>query len=81
MQASCQLRSHLATAPSSTTKVALPQLKAVSLTLSLANNNPPKNYSDWSNLIIAFANHIIDRYSLAEVSTWNFEVWNEVRTF
>lgn len=58
-----------------------PQPKTVSLTLSLANNNPPKNYSDWSNLIIAFANHIIDRYSLAEVSTWNFEVWNEVRTF
>lgn len=44
-----------------------------------ANVTPPKNYSDWVNLVTAFAEHIIDRYGLTEVSTWNFEVWNEVR--
>jgi len=41
------------------------------------NVTPPKNYTLWDGLISAFAKHIIDRYTLAEVSTWSFEVWNE----
>eukprot|EP01119_Soliformovum_irregulare_P000058 TRINITY_DN10050_c0_g1_i1.p1 TRINITY_DN10050_c0_g1~~TRINITY_DN10050_c0_g1_i1.p1 ORF type:complete len:493 (-),score=73.35 TRINITY_DN10050_c0_g1_i1:108-1586(-) len=42
-----------------------------------ANVTPPKNWSDWTLLIESFANHLIDRYGLEEVLTWNFEVWNE----
>jgi xylan 1,4-beta-xylosidase len=41
------------------------------------NTTPPKNYTLWDNLITEFANHIIARYTLQEVSTWSFEVWNE----
>jgi xylan 1,4-beta-xylosidase len=42
-----------------------------------ANVTPPKKWSDWSDLIVAFMQHLIDRYGLDEVLTWNFEVWNE----
>jgi xylan 1,4-beta-xylosidase len=31
----------------------------------------------WSNLVDAFARHLIERYGLGEVQTWFFEVWNE----
>lgn len=31
----------------------------------------------WEHLIDAFARHLIDRYGLAEVQSWYFEVWNE----
>ena len=39
--------------------------------------SPPKDYAKWDGLITAFAKHLIDRYSLDEVSQWYFEVWNE----
>lgn len=42
-----------------------------------ANVTPPKKWSDWSDLIVAFMKHLIDRYGLNEILTWNFEVWNE----
>jgi xylan 1,4-beta-xylosidase len=42
-----------------------------------ANITPPKSEKDWSDLIVAFARHLIDRYTLEEVSTWSFEFWNE----
>jgi xylan 1,4-beta-xylosidase len=42
-----------------------------------ARIDPPKNWSDWSSLISAFASALIDRYGIDEVATWNFEVWNE----
>jgi len=41
------------------------------------NVAPPKDYAEWDALITAFAHHLIERYGLEEVSTWNFEVWNE----
>lgn len=39
---------------------------------------PPKDFSDWEDLIKALAEHLVDRYGLEEVSSWNFEVWNEL---
>ncbi len=41
------------------------------------NVSPPKNYALWDAMITAFAQHLIDRYGIDEVSTWRFEVWNE----
>lgn len=38
---------------------------------------PPKDYSTWDNLISHFAQHLIARYGIDEVSQWYFEVWNE----
>ncbi|MBB6146211.1 xylan 1,4-beta-xylosidase [Silvibacterium bohemicum] len=39
--------------------------------------SPPRDYSRWDALITAFAQHLIERYGIAEVSQWYFEVWNE----
>lgn len=36
---------------------------------------PPKNWTDWYNLVHATATHLVERYGLAEVSGWDFEVW------
>jgi xylan 1,4-beta-xylosidase len=41
------------------------------------NVSPPKDWSRWDALLTAFAQHLIDRYGLNEVSQWYFEVWNE----
>ena len=41
------------------------------------NVSPPKNYAVWDAMIVAFAQHLVDRYGIEEVSKWNFEVWNE----
>jgi len=41
------------------------------------NVSPPKDYAQWDAMIRAFAAHLIQRYGIAEVSTWKFEVWNE----
>lgn len=41
------------------------------------NVSPPRDYAQWDDMIAAFAQHLIDRYGLDEVSHWNFEVWNE----
>ena len=38
---------------------------------------PPKNYAKWDDLIRRFAQHLVDRYGIEEVSQWYFEVWNE----
>ncbi len=38
---------------------------------------PPKSWDRWEDLIRQFARHLVDRYGLAEVSQWYFEVWNE----
>ena len=38
---------------------------------------PPKDYNKWDALITTFAQHLIDRYGIDEVSKWYFEVWNE----
>jgi xylan 1,4-beta-xylosidase len=39
--------------------------------------SPPKDYAKWDALITAFAQHLIQRYGIGEVSEWYFEVWNE----
>ncbi|HZT73324.1 MAG TPA: glycosyl hydrolase family 39 [Terriglobales bacterium] len=38
---------------------------------------PPRDWQRWSELIAAFARHLVARYGIAEVSQWYFEVWNE----
>jgi xylan 1,4-beta-xylosidase len=39
--------------------------------------SPPKDYGKWDALMTAFAQHLIERYGIEEVSQWYFEVWNE----
>ena len=41
------------------------------------NVSPPKSYELWDAMITAFAEHLVARYGIDEVSHWNFEVWNE----
>jgi xylan 1,4-beta-xylosidase len=41
------------------------------------NVAPPKDYSKWDLLIRTFAQHLVERYGIDEVSQWYFEVWNE----
>jgi xylan 1,4-beta-xylosidase len=41
------------------------------------NVSPPKDYAMWDAMIVAFAQHLVARYGIDEVSKWNFEVWNE----
>jgi xylan 1,4-beta-xylosidase len=41
------------------------------------NVSPPKSLERWDTLIQHFAQHLVDRYGLDEVSQWYFEVWNE----
>ncbi len=38
---------------------------------------PPKDWALWSDLIRRFAQHLVTRYGIDEVSRWYFEVWNE----
>ena len=38
---------------------------------------PPKDPKKWYELIYKFAQHLVERYGLAEVADWYFEVWNE----
>jgi xylan 1,4-beta-xylosidase len=39
--------------------------------------SPPASYAKWDALITAFAQHLVNRYGIDEVSKWYFEVWNE----
>ncbi len=39
--------------------------------------SPPKDYALWDAMIAAFAQHLVERYGIEEVATWDFEVWNE----
>jgi xylan 1,4-beta-xylosidase len=41
------------------------------------NVSPPKSWKKWDDLIQAFAQHLVNRYGINEVSQWYFEVWNE----
>jgi xylan 1,4-beta-xylosidase len=41
------------------------------------NVSPPKSMDRWDDLVRHFAQHLIDRYGIDEVSKWYFEVWNE----
>ena len=40
------------------------------------NTSHPR-FDLWKQLIDAFARHLIERYGIAEVRSWYFEVWNE----
>lgn len=41
------------------------------------NVSPPKSMEKWDDLMKHFAQHLVDRYGIEEVSQWYFEVWNE----
>jgi xylan 1,4-beta-xylosidase len=41
------------------------------------NVSPPKSMEQWDDLMQHFAQHLVDRYGIDEVSQWYFEVWNE----
>ena len=41
------------------------------------NVTPPREPSQWAQLVGALAHHCIDRYGIEEVGSWKFEVWNE----
>ena len=41
------------------------------------NVTPPKDYDAWSTLIRKLVGHWVERYGIAEVRQWFFEVWNE----
>ncbi len=41
------------------------------------NVSPPKSWEDWDALMTHFAQHLVDRYGIDEVSSWYFEIWNE----
>lgn len=38
---------------------------------------PPKDWTKWADLVSQFAQHLVDRYGIDELSHWYFEVWNE----
>jgi xylan 1,4-beta-xylosidase len=42
-----------------------------------ANVSPPKDYARWATLIRKLVAHWAERYGLAEIRKWFFEVWNE----
>ncbi len=39
--------------------------------------SPPADWAEWESLVVALVSHLVDRYGLAEVARWAFEVWNE----
>jgi xylan 1,4-beta-xylosidase len=41
------------------------------------NVSPPKDWTKWDDLIVAFTKHLVDRYGIDEIASWYFEVWNE----
>ncbi|HEX4037515.1 MAG TPA: glycosyl hydrolase family 39 [Acidobacteriaceae bacterium] len=41
------------------------------------NVSPPKSWEAWDAYMTAFAQHLVHRYGIGEVSQWYFEVWNE----
>ena len=40
-------------------------------------NSPPRDWDRWGDMVGHFAQHLVDRYGIDEVSQWYFEVWNE----
>ena len=42
-----------------------------------ANVTPPRDYQEWANSIRGWSSHWVERYGVAEVRAWFFEVWNE----
>jgi xylan 1,4-beta-xylosidase len=42
---------------------------------------PPKDYAKWRELCTQWVKHCVDRYGVAEVERWRWEVWNEPNIF
>lgn len=42
-----------------------------------AHVTPPDDLGEWGVLVETLVRHLVQRYGLAEVRTWYFEVWNE----
>lgn len=42
-----------------------------------AFGSPPSDWGKWSDFIKAFTRHMEERFGIAEVRSWRFEVWNE----
>ena len=42
---------------------------------------PPKDYQKWYNLIFNLVQHCAERYGVAEISSWYWELWNEPDIF
>lgn len=42
-----------------------------------ANVTPPKDFDQWGTFIRRLVSHWVERYGVAEVREWFFEVWNE----
>ena len=42
------------------------------------NVTPPKDYNKWEELMRNLVLHWTERYGVAEVRQWYFEVWNEL---
>ena len=38
---------------------------------------PPRDYDKWAELVYQWTRHNVERYGVAEVEQWYFEVWNE----
>ncbi len=38
---------------------------------------PPRDWSEWHDVVRQLAAHLVERYGIDEVATWSFEVWNE----
>ncbi len=44
----------------------------------ITDTSPPARIgTKWGDLVSHFAQHLVDRYGIDEVSQWYFEVWNE----
>jgi xylan 1,4-beta-xylosidase len=41
------------------------------------DRNPPGNYANYKAFITAVVQHCVDKYGMADVSQWYWEVWNE----
>lgn len=41
------------------------------------NVTPPKEYKMWTDMVVAFLAHLLERYGEEEVLSWPIEVWNE----
>lgn len=41
------------------------------------NTTPPKDYDEWTKMVVELLKHLKGRYGEEEVVTWPIEVWNE----
>lgn len=41
------------------------------------NVTPPRDYRQWATLVGTLIRHWVDRYGIAELRQWFFEIWNE----